>query len=217
MDDLKVPFHCWQRWGQPRSRNRAFRRLEANSPKLNLDGWLEAWTDFDPKTGFHYRIVGQGGSSRIRERVPKCVLEAEERANLPGEAGRAALIDQNYSFSLGGSSGEGLFKVVLKPRRADARLIDGAIFLTFPHGEPVRLEGLLSKSPSFWPRTVSVIRHYGRIAGRAMPIEVESWADVKIAGPSRFLMTYEYEMVNGQCLASRAADLDCDALRIEQR
>ncbi len=49
------------------------------------------------------------------------------------------------------------------------------------------------------PRGVEpVVRRYARRAGALVPVEVRSLADVKLAGPSSFVMRYDYEIVNGQ-------------------
>ncbi len=56
----------------------ARRRLEASSAKLKESAWMEAVTDYDPAVGLTYSIVAQGGSERIRRRVLKAVLEAEQ-------------------------------------------------------------------------------------------------------------------------------------------
>jgi hypothetical protein len=42
------------------------------------------------------------------------------------------------------------------------------------------------------------VRRDARRAGARVPVEVRSLADVKLAGPSRFVMRYDYEIVNGQ-------------------
>jgi hypothetical protein len=60
-----------------------------------------------------------------------------------------------------------------------------------------RIEGKLSKTPSFWTRRVDVVRRYERKAGVRVPMSIESVAQVLIAGRSTFKMTYEYETVNG--------------------
>ena len=65
-------------------------------------------------------------------------------------------------------------------------------------GELTRIEGKLSKTPSFWTRRVDVIRKYERKAGVRVPISIESVAHVLIAGRSTFKMTYEYQTINGQ-------------------
>jgi hypothetical protein len=77
-------------------------------------------------------------------------------------------------------------------------LVDGLIFLNPDDGELVRMEGLLSKAPSFWTRRVQITRWYVRFAGIRMPTALESVANVRIAGVSTFRMTYEYESVNGE-------------------
>jgi hypothetical protein len=81
-------------------------------------------------------------------------------------------------------------------------LVDGSIFLNPDDGDLVRMEGRLSKAPSFWARRVEIVRWYQRIAGFRMPAALESVAYVMIAGPSTFKMTYEYESINGHRVGS---------------
>jgi hypothetical protein len=69
-------------------------------------------------------------------------------------------------------------------------------------GDLLKVEGRLSKSPSMWVRWAEVCRRYTVIGGAAMPVSVESIADVRIAGMSKFAMSYEYNMVAGQAIAS---------------
>jgi len=77
-------------------------------------------------------------------------------------------------------------------------LVEGAIFVQPSDGELSRIEGRLSKTPSFWTRRVDVVRRYQRMAGVRVPVEIESVAHVLIAGRSTFKMTYEYQTINGQ-------------------
>ena len=53
-----------------------------------------------------------------------------------------------------------------------------------------------------WVRWVDVSRQYLSISGAVMPVSVESTADVRIAGLSKFTMTYDYQMIDGQAVAS---------------
>lgn len=184
------------RLGQQQPRHRALRRLEAASSKLNEAAWLEAWTEYDPAAGFRYQVVGWGGSDRIRDRVLRKVLETEgENAELKWE--KSSLSLENYAFDIEGTTADGRIRVALNPRRRDSRLVDGSILLA-GSGTLLSMQGRLSKSPSFWVKWVEVSRRYSPVAGVVMPISVESVADVKIAGLSRFTMQYEYEMVNGE-------------------
>ena len=175
----------------------ARRRLEASSVKLNESAWMEATTEYDPAAGFRYTIVAQGGSERIVKRVLRKVLEAEREHSGLGEWRKANLSRANYVFDFGGRADSGMFRMMLTPRRADARLVSGSALLTAHSGDLVRVEGRLSKSPSFWVRWVDVSRSYAPVGGAMMPVAIESTADVRIAGLSTFSMTYQYHVVDG--------------------
>ena len=182
--------------------NKAVRRLEAASEKLHESAWLEAVTEYSAESGFTYRVMDQGGSERILRRVLRPVLEAE-KATSDAERWRAgALSRDNYEFVFDGRTDEGFIRLNLIPRRRDARLVSGAALLAPDSGNLTRLEGQLSKSPSFWVRWVKLTRRYTHVAGAVMPVAVESTADVRIAGPSTFAMTYQYQMVNGHEIPS---------------
>lgn len=178
----------------------AIRRLEASSSKLNESAWMEAFTQYSREGGFTYRVLSQGGSERILNRALKGVLESEKEN--AAEWRKAALTRENYDMIFDGRTSDGLIKVQLNPRRRDSRLLDGVAWLSAESGDLVRLEGRLSKSPSFWVRWVSVTRKYIPIRGMMMPAAVQSTADVKIAGMSTFSMTYRYAAVAGQQIAS---------------
>jgi len=181
----------------------AVRRLEASTTRNNESAWLEAFTEYTPAAGFTYRVLGEGGSERIRNRALKGVLEAE-RASL-AEWRKGALTRENYEFAVEGRAADGLLGVRLTPRRRDSRLVEGVAWLTEESGGLVRLEGRLSKSPSFWVKWVSLTRRYTPIHGTVMPASVESTADVRIAGVSRFSMTYQYAAIDGHPIVAAPA------------
>ena len=72
--------------------------------------------------------------------------------------------------------------LLLKARRHDILLVDGAMFLNPDDGELVRIEGRLSKTPSFWTKRVEIVRRFRRIAGVRMPTALESVAELRMAG-----------------------------------
>jgi hypothetical protein len=180
----------------PPQQYRALRRLEAQSDKMGGSAWVEAWT-VEPETGFRYQIVGEGGSGFVRGKVLKPWLDSEKKMWAAGDPERASLSHQNYSFVDRGLTPDGLSRLDVKSRRKDVLLVDGAIFVNPEDGDLVRIEGRLSKSPSFWTRRVEVVRHYERINGVRVPVAIESIASVLIAGRSTFKMTYQYETING--------------------
>ena len=87
---------------------------------------------------------------------------------------------------------------MVKPRRKHVMLVQGALFIKAGSAELVRIDGELSKRPSFWTRRVKVIREYDRLEGVHVPISMRSTADVLIVGASSFAMTYRYVEINGK-------------------
>jgi hypothetical protein len=126
---------------------------------MKASGWMEALTEFDPATGMRYRILGEDGAARVRGAL-KRVLDGEREATSPAKSGRAALTVANYEFECGPADENGLVAIRVKPRRQDSALVDGTIFVNTEDAGLVRVEGRLAKSPSFWTRSVDVIRRY---------------------------------------------------------
>jgi hypothetical protein len=172
----------------------AMRRLEAKNPQFNATAWMEIRTEADA-AGFRYEIVGEGGSDYIRSKVFMPALETEQK--MWGGANRGALTLDNYTFAEPMSDPEGLVSVGVKPKRKDVLLVNGVILLRPEDSDLVRVQGVLSKTPSFWTRRVEIVREYARIAGVRLPVRLESTAHILVAGKSTMTMTYEYQSVNG--------------------
>jgi len=134
----------------------------------------------------------------VRGKVLRPWLDNEKKMWAAGDPERASLTHANYAFADKGMTADGLAWVGVKSRRKDVLLVDGSIYVNPQDGDLVRIEGRLTKTPSFWARRVEVVRHYGRINGVHVPVAIESIANVLIAGRSTFKMIYEYETINDQ-------------------
>ena len=176
---------------------RALRHLDARNDKFEKSAWMDVWTEGDAN-GFRYRIVAEEGSEYIRSKVFRASLDRERDMWSPGSPDEGALTPENYVFGERVAQPDGLASLTVTPRRKNMLLVNGSIYLNPEDGELVRLEGCLSKTPSFWTRRVEIVRWYQRIAGFRMPTALESVANVRVAGLSSFRMTYEYESINGQ-------------------
>jgi len=181
---------------QPLKQYRAYRRMHARSDNFGQEAWLEAWTELDGKN-FSYTIVSEKGSDYIRNKVLKAVLKREQELVEDGDCSRSELTPDNYTFEEA-AGGDGERYVTLKPKRKDVLLVDGRMVLTEDGSELLRVEGRLSKNPSFWTTLVNVIRHYARIDGVRVPIATESVAKVKFAGTAHLDVRYEYDTINGR-------------------
>lgn len=178
---------------------RATRHLEAGTLSGKHQGWMRVETTLTPAGQFSWTILDEGGSDRTRDKVFRSVLETEADAWRHGGRDAAALTPANYEFTPL-ESGNGEVQIRLRPKRKDTRLVDGVLTVS-ADGYPLRLEGRLAKSPSFWVKSVHVVKRFGRFAGVALPTTVESHADLRMFGKSSFTMRYDYREVNGRRFA----------------
>jgi hypothetical protein len=176
---------------------RAVRRLTASNEQRGMSGWIEAVTELHPVSGLLYQITAEGGSGYIRTHVLKKVLVAEQRAVTARERAAAMLTPENYVFGDPAHSEDGRVLVPIVPRRRGEMLVNGQIVLG-PDADLIRIEGRLSKNPSFWTRRVEIVRRYGRANGVRVPLEMASKAHLLIFGVSAFTMCIEYESINGE-------------------
>jgi hypothetical protein len=190
---------------QPLRQYRAYRRMHAWSERFNQEAWLEAWTELDHGR-FRYEIVSESGSDRIRTKVLRSMLEHEQELVNSGDAGKADITPANYEFEGAGRDADGTQYVQLKPRRKDVLLVDGRMVISPDGADLLRVEGRLSKNPSFWTSLVNVVRRYARIGGVRVPVSTESMAKVKFAGTGQLEVFYEYESINGRQVRPQRLD-----------
>jgi len=176
---------------------RAIRVLEGHNERFKMHGAIEAMTELSPTEGFRFTIVSETGSDYIREKVLRPILETEAKVLASGSASRSALTTENYDIGGAEVAEAGLVRMFAKPRRKDLSLIDGSVFVTSDDADLVRVEGRMSKNPSFWTTRVNIVRQYDRVGGMRVPVRLDSTAQIRFAGESTLSMIYKYEMVNG--------------------
>lgn len=187
---------------QPLREYRAFRRMHASTEKSKHEAWLEAWTEL--KDGrFSYEIVSERGSETVRGKVLRAMLAREQELVNSGNGGKGDLTPANYEVTEAQRDADGTHVVQLKPKRNDPLLVEGRAVLN-DGGDLVRVEGRLSKSPSFWTSLVNIVRRYARIGGVRVPVATETTAKVKFVGTSQLEVLYDYESINGRPVALTA-------------
>lgn len=179
--------------------------MRARNPRFRKDAWLEAMTQFNAHEGFRYQVVASGGSSMVINRVLLPALRGETEMWKRREPEQYGLTPANYEFAESAHAPDEPgteVRIALKPRRKHVLLLDGALYLDSEDADLLRVEGRLSKSPSFWVSRVEVMRRYARIKGVRVPVELESVAHVRIAGRSELEITYLYESINGEAIVA---------------
>ena len=164
---------------------------------------LDAETRLLPDGAFSFEILNESGSNLLRQRVLRAALLEEQDNHKNAKLADSDFTRDNYEFLVQESTHDSdLVRISLAPRRKSQLLIDGAAFVRRDDADLVRIQGVLSKRPSFWTRKVEIIRHYARVDGVRVPIEVRLDADVRLVGDSAFDMTYQYLAINGRPIAT---------------
>ena len=174
----------------------AIRRLESQNDRHRKAAWLVVRTELRTDGTFHWQVIEEGGSELIRTRVLREAMEKEAQVHADGRARRGGLTVENYTFSTP-SPVEGGLSVAIEPRKREDMLVRGTLLVS-TEGELLRLEGDLVKRPSFWTKSVHLVRHYGRVAGERVPLRLDMVAQVRMVGTSRLSMTYRYLEINGR-------------------
>ena len=178
---------------------RARRHLEAASRGGKMTAQMDAWATLTADGKFTFEVEKESGSGILRQRVLRAAL-IEEQDNYAGaRLAESAFTRDNYTFRLEETAREDEFiRIGLSPRRKSELLVSGTALVRRADADLVTIQGTLSKRPSFWTRRVDMTRHYARIDGVRVPIEVRIKADVRLVGDSSFTMTYQYATINGR-------------------
>jgi hypothetical protein len=181
---------------------RARRHLEASSRGGKMKAQLDAQTTLTDGA-FSFEVLNESGSNLLRQRVLRAALLEEQDNHNSAKLADSDFTRENYDFLVQESTRDNdLVRISLAPRRKSQLLIDGAAFVRRDDADLVRIQGVLSKRPSFWTRKVEITRHYARVDGVRVPIEVRLDADVLLVGDSAFDMTYQYLAINWRPIAT---------------
>jgi len=138
---------------------------------------------FVPPTTKEYKIVETRGSSR-GEGVVKHILDNESKATQSGNAPGAVSRD-NYDFLYlgeGSIRGHRCYILGLQPKRKDKDLVVGRAWVDQNTFLVRRVDGQMSKLPSWWLKSVNVTLEFGGAHGMWLQTGLKAVAEVRIFG-----------------------------------
>ena len=185
----------------------AIRRLESDNQRHQQEAWLVVRTELKEDGAFTWQVLDEGGSEFIRNRVLRRGAR-EGGAGASRRPGPPRRPDRRQLHVLHADAGGRRGPRGHRARRREDMLVKGELLMS-PEGELLRVEGDLVKRPSFWTKSVHLVRHYGRVDGTHVPVRLDMVAQVRIVGASRLSMTYQYLQINGRPVqdASRETSL----------
>jgi len=150
---------------------------------VNPTSEVKAEISVVPPTEREYKIVSSKGSDR-GEKVIRKILDHEDEAE-KSTPPPTAIVHQNYDFGFEGEAnfqGARCFVLSLKPKRKDPALVEGRAWIDANTFLIRKIEGQMSKSPSWWVKDVQLVVLFGEIGGVWTQLSSNAVAEVRILG-----------------------------------
>lgn len=144
---------------------------------------VKAQINFVPPHERDYKIVESKGSDR-GEKVVRKILDHEAQAEKSSPP-PTAIVHDNYDFDLVGEQdlqGARCYVLSLHPKRKDPSLIVGRAWIDAGTFLVRKVEGAMSKSPSWWVKDVTLTVLFGEIGGVWTQTATSAIANVRIIG-----------------------------------
>ena len=157
---------------------REYRLSGSNSSNVVVE------VNFRPPTSKDYRIQRSSGSKR-GEQVVRNLLDHEVDTTSSRSKTKTAITRENYDFAYIGdevSDGQACYVLEIKPKRKEKDLIAGKAWIDKRSFLVRRIEGEISKTPSWWLKKVRVKLSFGDYEGTWLQSSMEAVADVRIVG-----------------------------------
>lgn len=169
---------------------------------VKLSAQMEVEADYDAASGKSFRIVSQGGSKMLVEKVLKRLVESEKDAS---EHRSAELSEENYSFQLLGTEDVGqrpAYVLQVEPRTANKYLYRGKIWVDAAEFALERIEAEPAKRPSFWISSTLIHHRFERTEGFWLPVQNLSETRVRVGGKAVLTILYgSYRIVTAARVA----------------
>lgn len=163
----------------------AIRRYTAASGKHHAEMRVGVSCASDGSEDFN--IISEEGSSWIRGHIFRKLLKEETEASRRGTRDSTRITPANYDFQIIGQetldTGPA-YVLVIAPRTENKYLIDGKIWVDTKDFSIVRIEGQPARNPSFWVRSVNIVRTYQKVGPFWFATSTDTISQIRILGRS---------------------------------
>ena len=149
--------------------------------------------EYDAPNKKVFTIVSENGSSTVRNRVFKKLLEAEQESMREENQHRTAVTRENYDFELAdyqNSASDEFYVLEAKPRTKNKFLIRGRIWIDAKDFAITQVDGEPAQNPSWWTVKTDFKRNYHKIGDFWLPESNESETKVRIFGTAVLTINY---------------------------
>jgi outer membrane lipoprotein-sorting protein len=165
-----------------------------------IDAKMDVEVSYDLASGQNFRIVSQGGSNLLCDKVLKRAVDSEKEASL--NKALTALSESNYSFSLLGTdtvNSRPAYILHEEPLREGKFLTRGKIWIDAEDFAVVKMETEPARNPSFWISRTSISSSSVKTDGFWLPGKTRSETKVRIGGTAVLTIDYgTYQVLPGE-------------------
>jgi hypothetical protein len=158
--------------------------IDAKLPKLKKEGRMHALRSISKVGQVTYRALGFSGDTSIKKDVIARYLTADVQAQGTGQD--LSITPANYKFKFHGlqdREGQNVYVFSVKPRKKEAGLFKGEVWLDPQTCMPLREQGRFVKNPSIFFKRMDFVRKYELRDGVSRPQHIESVVQTRIVGP----------------------------------
>lgn len=160
---------------------REFRVLSGDHDE-KTDSAVRATVSFVPPDRQSFVVDSASGNDRGIAAVKK-ILESESELRDSGTS--AAFTRENYDFTfqgVGEESSRRCYILGLNPKHKESHLMKGRVWVDAQSYLPVKVDGELSKSPSWWVKQVHVTTDFANVKGMWLPTSTQAVAELRVFG-----------------------------------
>ena len=155
-----------------------------------------------------FTIRSEEGSKIIIEKVFKRMLQSEKEALSEDNQNHIALNNDNYRFALVGSETIATgpsYILSVEPKTDNKLLYRGRIWVDVEDFAVVRIEGVPSKSPSFWTKESKIEQIYAKVGDFWLPASNRSTSVIRLGGHANLSIDYkDYQIIDATPLRAPA-------------
>ena len=141
----------------------------------------------------HFQVVSEDGWKSANKHVLRKMLDSESETSQPDTRPKTRMVPANYEFQKVGTElvkGRSAYVIEVNPKRSDAYLFRGRIWVDAEDFALVRAEGQLAKNPSFWTHSVHFVAQYHKSGPFWYPTETKSVTEARIFGTADVSIRY---------------------------
>ncbi len=211
LDTLPSTESIVARMREARARNRAqlhpyqvVRAYQLFGKEQKSKSEVTAYIDYVPPDVQNFTIHKNTGVN-LGEVIVRKILESEREILI--NHGASDISPDNYSFRLLHKdvlNRQPCYVLELRPRRKDAKLLDGLVWIDASSFLILRMEGEPARAPSWWVHNIHVTLDFRAVHGMWLQTALRSTANVRLLG-EHTLVSHDVEYTVGELEAAAAA------------